>query len=264
MRGAILIRASPEPPSSGRHRKLHGVQLLHAIAALSVLPGIHWSGASGGAPVHGVRRLNLYASFECISVSSGEEIRIVGLYHQTPGRVVICVRQPISQWIRLTDHHTTLYYPEEGRAFRFGASSPLTNPFYMLSLGMHGSELDLSRIGLEVKRKEVRGDTLITHWSPPGSAVSPVGGARMSIVRDRLAELDLLSRDGSFMSGVRFSDYRSTTSGEVPFVLEMVDGPTGSRREEIRLGWLVENGSVPDSIASFEIPSDVPVEDLGS
>jgi hypothetical protein len=203
------------------------------------------------------------ASFTYVRTAGEEETHVTGLYYQSPERVVICVQEPIRQWIQITEQDVTIYYAQEGRALRLGPASPLSNPFYMLFLGSAGRDLDLAKLGFQLSGKTMARDSLITRWSPPEGLASRIGEAQLIIVRDQLGAFELSARDGSLLASVRFSDFRKVGTREFPFGLEMITPPPDASREEIRLAWIEADASPPDSIAHFRIPPEIQIEDVG-
>jgi hypothetical protein len=204
----------------------------------------------------------ILAEFRYSQFMDGEESRISGLYHQDAERVLICVQQPLRQWIRIAADGVMIYYPEESKALRLGPASPFSNPFYLLFLGSAGPDLNLSRLGFRLSSKTVRRDTLITLWSPPEALASNLREARLTIAHDRLSSMELTAADGTLLEAVRFSDYGKAGALEFPFSLEMTGPPPNPSREVIHLSG-VQVGVVPaDSIARFAVPADIRIEDV--
>jgi hypothetical protein len=202
------------------------------------------------------------APFTYLQDTGGGISRVGGLYHQNADRVVICVQDPIRQWIRITPRDVTIYYPAEQRALRLGPASPFSNPFYLLFLGSRGSDLDLGRAGFRLSRKVVLGDTVRTHWSPPEGMASRLRDARLTVVNDHLVAFELTAADGSLLESVLFSNYTKVGTQEFPLRLEMTQPPPNPSREEIRLSGLQIGVAPADSIAQFAIPSGIRIEDL--
>lgn len=196
------------------------------------------------------------------SDSTGEVVR-GSLYFQAPDRVLIRVSEPALQWSEFSGRNLLIYYPEEGRAFRFISRNRLLIPFARSFLGFLRPDFGLADAGFSLQQNRQRGDLLVTVWKPPRALRSTIGETLVGTDRGGPIFLQLSDPQGRMLSRTEYAEPRSVGRLSFPgrIVVWQRTGEEETREESFYSNHRV-NMPLPAEVTGFRLPEDVPVQEV--
>ncbi|UCG00078.1 MAG: hypothetical protein JSV89_11180 [Spirochaetaceae bacterium] len=210
----------------------------------------------------------LAIGFSRTTISADGEEQIQGiLYFQAPEDVLIKVKSPVLQWTVFEGTDLLIYYPREGKAFRFISRNRLMIPFAQSFIGLVRDDFGLSDAGFILTENRKRADILITVWSAPRALRSYIGeahiGTQKGIREVHPLYLEIYDPRGKMLTRVTYLDYLEDLEPSFPARI-LIQQKNGEKeiREEIRYFDHRINESLPREVTDFELPADVSVEEL--
>ncbi|MBN2379230.1 hypothetical protein JXM67_05455 [candidate division WOR-3 bacterium] len=182
------------------------------------------------------------------------------LYVMEAGTVIFAVSSPVNQIMWLKKDTTDIYYPLEGKLFRILTRDSLpdknTNVSRFIGIDF---ENQLHKAGLKVKKTESRGDTILLYWTFKQAPTN----LDIEIETGRIGEDLVLYRSSAKGNKLEFQfrDFRIAGGKRVPHHLRsMFISRKFSRIEDLRLGKIQTDASLPQSLDGFEFPEDTEIK----
>jgi len=176
------------------------------------------------------------------------------------GNMHIEVDYPIDQIMKIQTNVTTIYYPQSKIAFLLESNNPVILPLIPGLLAAIRPDYGLSDLGFQLKRQEMRGDTLVAFWGAQ-KGKKQVGQYLVAELNDRLVYThfhapQLRSRMKTF-----FSDYLNVSGTFFPtHIRSTIVNAAEVATEMIQLEALQVNPQIRHQIVDFKLPKDVHVE----
>jgi hypothetical protein len=185
------------------------------------------------------------------------------LYCQLPDKVTLRVMSPVNQWILFEKNLTTIYYPEDKTAFRITSRISPYPPFAQSLAAAQEADYGLSHIGYRPTDYEVRGDTIISYWTPPKSLVRLLGETVLKIHENKIIYIESRSAGGKVMR--RSLNIRHECLKGTHFPTEILTTEyfkEDSTVERVSFSHLVIDSLLPQEVMSFCVPSDAVVREV--
>lgn len=206
---------------------------------------------------------SLFARFTRVFENPAARDSIAGeFYYLQPNRLYIEIEYPVHQIMVIDNvrNLTTVYYPEQRRAFELQGERPASLPVISGILSALQPDYGLSALGFQIYDQEIKGDTLLTHWQHPEDDGS-VGEFTLARSNDRLirAVLTLPTTDGT--ATTHFLDFVTQGRHTIPVVIQTETvNFLGSASERLVFGDVEINPNIPTDVIDYRIPEDVKVE----
>ncbi len=214
--------------------------------------------------VYGQTMSNVSVEFtRTVTRNTTQEVVKGSIYYQSPGKTVIIVHDPISQWMVFQPDGLLIYYPNERQAFRFRSKSPFALPFFEAFVGIVKDDFGLSEAGFTLSRSEVRDAMLLTYWKPPKRVKGVLGHVIIGLAEDRLVLMEMRDAEGKTLAKTTYSKH--IQYGETFFPLEVVSvqyQKNNSIVEKVVYTNPQFNAVLPGEVVSFAIPMDVEVKEV--
>lgn len=192
-----------------------------------------------------------------------EEIVKGTIYHDASGKTILSVRHPVNQWMISSGHRLVIYYPEEGRAFRFITRSHFHFPFFQAFLGVVKEDYGLTDMGYTLSSHEILGDTLTTCWSPPERLSQELGDLTVVYVSDRIIRIESRKTDGSVISRALYENHLRHGIHQFPLKICTIRyEEKDSTFERIKYGNPMFNVDFPETVKEFALPADTKIEEI--
>jgi hypothetical protein len=198
---------------------------------------------------HKNQKVEIVNGFMYLKVSNNASNNSIYLY----------VTAPVNQIVEYNSSKTTIYYPEEKKAFIFESSRPSS---VMGPLDAMLKTPDLGKAGLVLVKniKTMDGNEQI--WMPKDIAVAPIKEITIDTAANGVVDLvEIKDKQGKIMSRIKYSNFKSINNHEVPLFTETysING-SGSSYESMRLTSPNSRAVLPEEIRDFKIPKDANVE----
>jgi len=216
------------------------------------------------APVHCQALETLSADFT-LRTKRGASVETVrgSLYHVAPAKTILRVTEPVTQWSIFEGGTLLIYYPAERRAFRFVSRNRLLIPFSYSFIGLVKEDFGLADAGFQLESTEVRGDALMSTWSPPPAVSGVIGRAVVGIREDRPFLLELYGPNDSLSVRVEYGEYFESGFLAFPTRAKTVQFEGESSTEEVyTYESFAVNAELPEEVAGFALPDDVEVKEV--
>jgi outer membrane lipoprotein-sorting protein len=184
------------------------------------------------------------------------------LFSRPPARVILRVREPVSQWVVFETGSMLIWYPEEGKAFRFSEKTPSPYGFASTFVGVPLPDFGLAAAGFTIEGSEKREDALFTRWKPPAGLGRSIGTATVGS-RDRSPYLlEVTDPHGSFLARVTYREFVSYGSLAIPSRIDLVQVDHGMLvSEEVTYSGHQFDVDLPADVVNFRLPAGVIVEE---
>ena len=205
----------------------------------------------------------LSAEFERKLVTDDSKEMVKGIIYYQPLKTVLEVNEPLHQIMTFADNIMTIYYPEEGKAFRIKAKNPIYIPFVQGFVQVMKEDYGLSQLGYKLTRHEPRGDTLYTYWSPPAKQKKHLGMFTLAIVKDKLVYAEAKTPDGKSAVRSFYRNYAELNNKLFPLeIYSEIYSKSGVSTESVIYSDVQFNLSLPERILNFAIPDSVSVKEI--
>lgn len=194
---------------------------------------------------------------------TGNEERSGGTIYWDSTRTIVQIRDPLNQWMYLTDTSTILFYPDENRVLQIKSTSPAALPFLNLFTGAVKETFGLPEMGYTIQRNEMRGDTLFTYWDPDEYDRKTKGIVIIALLNDKIVSSESWDPGGKRLIKTVFRNHFTYKS--VPFPMEMtLENYAGNESftEIVHFFNPVFDKSTPGEILEFTIPDSATEEVL--
>jgi len=201
----------------------------------------------------------LQADFTRFVKSPGSTEMVRGtLFFKAPDRVILVVREPVSQWVVFETGSMLLWYPGSGKAWRFSQKKPQALSFASMFVGVPKTDFGLAGAGFTLAGSESREGALVTRWKPPQSLARTVGGASVGVLDRRPCTLELTDPKGGLLARVAYTEFVSFDSQAIPSHIQMTQkGGAAMISEEVLFTGHVFNAELPSDVDRFRLPAGV-------
>lgn len=175
-------------------------------------------------------------------------------------KMFIRIEKPLRQILLLDGNETTVYYPDQRRAFLLISRHPAIMPIVPGLMSALRYQQGMAEMGFELAHQEMQADTLVTAWRHP-QIPETSGSYRLGEVDDRLVYSRFEGDDQNFLTLTRFDNYQKSGKMYFPSLLiTTVVRDAVVSHERIVLNNLQTNAQVPAEVLNFAVPDDVEVE----
>jgi hypothetical protein len=185
------------------------------------------------------------------------------VYCQLPDVVTLKVTSPVDQWMVFERNLTTIYYPEYNTAFRITSRFSPYPPFVQNLAAAFEADYGLGHLGYRPRDYEVRGDTIVSHWSPPRQLARALGETILKMKKNKIVYIESRSARGSVMRKSLNTHHEYQRGAYFPtemFTTEYFN--EDSTLEWVSFSDLVIDSLLPTEVTSFCIPSDADVREV--
>jgi hypothetical protein len=208
--------------------------------------------------------LTLRAEFVRTTKSSSSQETVRGtLFFQAPARVILNVKEPVVQWVVFEADGMLLWYPADGRAWRFAEKQPSVIGFSSTFVGVPRDDFGLADAGFALERSEDREEALFTYWKPPAALSRSIGGATIGSRARSPYLLEVKDPKGEFLARVTYLTFVNFGSLAIPSRVELVQKDRGDIiTEEVLYSGHQFNTELPEEVSHFHLPPGVVVQDV--
>jgi outer membrane lipoprotein-sorting protein len=184
------------------------------------------------------------------------------LFYLPPARVILRVREPVSQWIVFETGSMLIWYPQAAKAFRFSERLPSVYGFASTFVGVPRADFGLANAGFTLVGSESRDGALLTRWKPPAGLARSIGTATIGS-RDRSPYmLEVTDTGGKFLARVSYTSFVFYGSLSIPSHIELVQMERGALvSEEVVYSGHEFNVELPAEVVGFRLPAGVTLEE---
>ena len=184
------------------------------------------------------------------------------LYYQT-SKTVLEINEPLHQIMTFSGNTMTIFYPEEGKAFRIKAKNPISIPFVQGFVQVIEEDYGLGELGYKLTRHEPRGDTLYTYWSPPPKQKKVLGMFTLAMVKEKLVYAEAQTPDGEPAVRSSYRNYAELNGKSFPLeIYSEIYSKSGLSTESVTYSDVQFNLPLPERILNFTIPDSVSVKEI--
>ena len=186
-------------------------------------------------------------------------------YDAEPARVVVQVKEPLSQIMLVKDKVMEIYYPVKNQAFRFITEGRIPLPFVESILQSTQTEHGLTTIGYSLDRHEIAEEVLYTYWTPPEKAKDKLGTVILGSREDRLISAEVKTPGGNLVAKSSYRNHIKLGNSHIPMeVVSSLYSPQSEVLEHERVVYSNPQFNVqpPNPILQFEIPKSVKVKEV--
>ena len=194
--------------------------------------------------------------------ASPEIVNGVIYFQASINKVTLKVTDPVNQWMVFEGNTMLIYYPVEQKAFRFTSKNPLSLPFFEAFVGVMQDDFGLSSAGFKLARNEMKRDTLLTYWEPPGGTKKLLGNTIIGLIKDKLVFVEIQNSKGKKIAKTTYSNH--IQFGLSFFPLEIITKkyhnivPT---IEKINYADPQFNTPLPHEVLNLKIPDDIEIKE---
>ena len=186
-------------------------------------------------------------------------------YDAKAARVVVQVKEPLSQIMLVQDKVLEIYYPIENQAFRFISKGRIPLPFVESILQSTQAEYGLTAIGYSLAKHDVVDDVLYIYWAPPEKAKDKLGTVILGSRDDRLISAQVKTPDGHLAAKSFYRNHTKLGNRYIP--MEIASSLYSPQSEVLQHERVVYsnpqfNAQPPNSILHFKIPKSVKVKEV--
>ena len=197
---------------------------------------------------------------------NGKTEHIAGTLHYDaePARVVVQVKEPLSQIMLVKDKVLEIYYPVKNQAFRFIAEGQIPLPFVESIIKSTQIEHGLTAVGYSLDRHEIAEDVLYTYWTPPEKVKDKLGTVILGSREGRLISVEVKTPDGHLAAKSLYQNHTKLGNSYIPMeVASSLYSPESEVLEYERVVYSNPQLNVqpPNPILQFEIPKSVKVKE---
>lgn len=205
----------------------------------------------------------LSAEFERKLVTADSKETLKGIIYYHPQKAVIEVNDPVHQIMTFSGNIMTIFYPEEGKAFRIKAKNLISIPFVQGFVQVIKEDYGLGELGYKLTRHETRGDTLYTHWSPPPKQKKILGMFTLVMVKEKLVYAEAQTPDGEPAVRSSYRNYAELNGKSFPLeIYSEIYSKSGLSTESVTYSDVQFNLPLPERILNFTIPDSVSVKEI--
>ncbi len=185
------------------------------------------------------------------------------LYFQQPFWMYVDVTSPVHQIMLNQKRQLLIYYPESQKAFRIRTKKDNPPIFVQGLLASLSEDYGLEKMGYKLTGHKIRGDTLVTTWSPPPDKAKVLGAFVLKIVENRLVLAQTQTANGQTKTVSRYLNYAKIGRFWLPLKIVTETGDAWHQKKEILIYKNIRlNNPIPDSLLQFSIPEGVTVKDV--
>ncbi len=186
-------------------------------------------------------------------------------YDASPQKVVVEVTDPISQIMVVKDKVLEIYYPIEGKAFRFKSKGMIPLPFIETIRRVTKTDGGLTDVGYSLLRHEQKEDTLYTYWGAPSKMKKVLGIAILGSIEDRIVSFEMQTPDGDIAAKSLYQKHIKLANRYIPMEIssEIYDQSGVMQHEHVSYSNAQLNMELPDWVVKFRIPMSVKVKEVG-
>ena len=198
---------------------------------------------------------------------NGKTETTVGTLHYDAGatRVVVQVKEPLSQIMLVKGKVLEIYYPIRNKAFRFTFVGQIPLPFVESIIHSTQTEYGLTAIGYSLDSHEIVDDVLYTYWIPSEKAKDKLGTVILGTRDGRLISVEAKTPDDQLAAKSLYQNHTKLGNSYIP--MEVTYSLYSSQSEVLECERVVYskprlNVQPPDPILQFEIPKSVTVKEV--
>lgn len=192
--------------------------------------------------------------------ASSELVNGIIYFQASINKVILKVTDPVNQWMVFEGNTMLIYYPVEQKAFRFTSNNPLSLPFFDAFLGMMQDDFGLPSAGFKLDRHEMKEDTLLTYWEPPGGTKKLLGKTIIALVKDKIVFVEIQNSTGEKIA-------KTTYSNHIQFGLSFFPLEIITKKYHKNVPTIIKikyddpqfNTSLPQEVLNFKIPGDIEI-----
>jgi outer membrane lipoprotein-sorting protein len=207
-----------------------------------------------------IERLTLSFEREIDRDSQSENIRGI-LYLESNGKIQLRIQEPVTQWMVIEEKLMTIYYPLENRAFQIYRKDPFLLPFYHSFFSLDKDEIDLSRFGFKLSKKEKKNDTLFVFWQQIDKEEESNDIIIMALANDKTAFISIKDQKGNTKATTYYNNYYEYRNNYFP--LEIISHQYSNNTqviERITYSHPQINVSLPPDVVDFKIPPNTDIK----
>jgi outer membrane lipoprotein-sorting protein len=199
--------------------------------------------------------------FELYRTSEIAEDSTTGdFYFLAPDRMLIKVTFPLCQFLFIEKTVTSIYYPDDNRAFRLESEKPPLLPIVPGLLAALRSDNGIAEFGFKIKSQKMKADTIITQWFHP-KLKNKVGYYEIAEINRRLAWTNYEMPKNDIRLLTHFQDYHKIANINFPHeISSKLWNHDGFTYEQVVFSNIKPDAEISDEIQNFRIPDDVPIE----
>jgi hypothetical protein len=182
-------------------------------------------------------------------------------YYLGRGRVVVEVTRPLKQIMSIQANRTTIYYPDERRAFVLESERPPQLPIISSLLMAARPDLGLPGYGFILVSHGTQGDTLVATYELRGKGRA--GPVRFTVgeVNGRAVFASYASPDSQSWARTKFDRHVDVGGLWFPTEISTVASGMGATSEEVlRVEGLTADQPLPAWVLDFHLPKGIKVE----
>jgi hypothetical protein len=168
---------------------------------------------------------------------------------------------PVNQIMTFTKKETYVYYPGEKKCILIVNRDEISN-FNFIEPAER--KLDLSTLGLKLTGSRKHDGILTELWTAPAVLNFPFSNMiTEKDLKGRLLKFEVRKKDGSILSRLQYSGYKTIEGKEVP--MDISSYTAGSRsgiEERFTLKNPVINPKLPEIIRNFKLPDGTKIEKI--
>lgn len=169
--------------------------------------------------------------------------------------VYIHVTSPVNQIVEYKGSTTTIYYPEEKKAFIYESGGSVGR---INAVEPAAKNLNLKNSGLLMIKNDKTADGTREVWVMKNIAASPIKEILVGRTKKgAVSLLEIKDKSGKILSRMKYSDFRMINGTEMPLYIE--NYITGSS-EIMKLSNPDERSPLPDLIRNFAVPKDAEID----
>jgi len=215
-----------------------------------------------GSPARAAETMSARFAREFTRGDVTEEV-LGSLYCQLPDRVTLRVTSPVNQWMVFERNLTTIFYPERNTAFRITSQFSPYPPFVQSLAAAQEADYGLGQLGYRPTEYEVRGDTLISLWSPPRQLIRVLGETLLKIHEDKIVYVESRAAGGKVVRRSLNTAHEFHRGTHFPMeILTTEYFKEDSTLEKVSFSDLAIDSVLPEEVTSFSIPADATVKDV--
>lgn len=205
-------------------------------------------------------QIALSCFFSKVKVLQGGPDSLAGRFYYWDRRAFFAITYPLSQFMVIEGHETTVFYPDTRKTFVLESRDPVQVTLMADLLASTMPDYGLSSMGFVLDEQTYVSDTLVMHWV---HADKPDESGRFVLRRRHgyLIEVSYLvpGGDGRFTS--YFSDHVRCANLDFPTtIMTRYHSTAHNGTETMKLKDLTYGADIPDSVRTFKIPESADIE----
>ncbi len=171
--------------------------------------------------------------------------------------VYFYVTRPVNQILTYNEIETTIYYPEEKKAFIIIENKPVK-----LNTMDVTKKIDLRQLDFILSKIKKEKDSITEKWVPKNIAGFPIKEIeKVTDKKGRIKKLEIKDKKEKIIWQVKYDNYFKIKEKDIPFIVETYSSfDNNFFQERIVLSKPVVNPQMPDIIKKFEIPRDAVIK----